>query len=291
MTPASFFGDIVLHVPTGASMRHPSVILDVADGVFLRSGDFVAAINAYYDESARGQWFCVAGYVFKKSRLKLFERHWRAMLADYGLPYFRMSACNARRKPFDKLSEAQCIAVATRAIELIKEYSAVGFAIAVNPASLEKTLQGEARNGILSTAYEHCVWMALVAVRSWADENGQKGQIAYFFESGDQHQTKANRLMQLIFAKSNLRDKYRYQSHSFIPKDSYPTQAADLLAWQWMKECTRLSEGAKRPPRKDYESLTSRLGSHWMCLAQPDDMYRAHADMLKAFPSSSAVLS
>jgi hypothetical protein len=209
------------------------------------------------------------------------------MLADYGLPYFRMSACNARRKPFDQLSEAQCIAVATKAIALIKEYSSVGFAIAVNPASLEQTLQGEASNGILSTAYEHCVWMALVAVRSWADETHQKGQIAYFFEAGEQHQTKANRLMQAIFAKTNLRNRYRYQSHSFIPKATYPEQAADLLAWQFMKECTRLSEGTKRPPRKDYASLVCNDGSHYVCLAQPDDMYRAHAEMLKAFPVSS----
>lgn len=280
-------GDIVFPVPTGARMMASSIVLDVADGVFLRSGDFVATINAYFDESERGRWFCVAGYVFKKSRLKLFERHWRIMLADYSLPYFRMSACNAHKKPFDSLSETQCIAVATKAIELIKEYSAVGFAIAVNPASLEQTLKGEARNGLLSTAYEHCVWTALVAVRSWVDETRQKGQIAYFFESGCQHQTKANRLMQAIFAKSNLRDKYRYQSHSFIPKASYPEQAADLLAWQFMKECTRLSEGAKRAARKDYASLVCNEGQHYVCLAQPDDMYRAHAEMLKAFPVSS----
>ncbi len=58
-----------------------------------------------------------------------------------------------------------------------------------------------------------------------------------------------------ILPKGGLpRLKQHYSGHGFVPKLGNPVvQAADLLAWQWLKDRKNAAEG--RPRRKDLASL------------------------------------
>jgi hypothetical protein len=61
--------------------------------------------------------------------------------------------------------------------------------------------------------------------------------MSFFFEAGFMHEGLANRMMNRIFKAPQLCEFYRYKAHVFVDKkEARPTQAADLLPWQWYKD-------------------------------------------------------
>jgi hypothetical protein len=233
--------------------------MQLAEAVAPRADDLVALIQAYFDESyGEGGVFCVAGYAFARMKCRPFDAAWRAMLAKYRLPFFRMSSCAHGNGVFKHLSSDECIAVEKEAIALIKRYAACGFAITVDPADFAKVV---GQPGIEKTPYEFCVTMCLVAVSVWADQPGRPPvSISYFFEAGHKHQGETQAVMDRVFRDPHLRDRYGYMSHTFVAKeDARPAQAADLLAWQWFTDHKRRKSGRSPEPRKDLAALIDGL--------------------------------
>jgi hypothetical protein len=113
-----------MNAPESWSEEDESVFASLLDA--FAPDDAVVLIQSYFDESYNPSLLCVGGYTFRRRDGRLLDRDWRKMLRRYALPYFRMSACNARQPPFDGLTEAQCVAVATEAIRLINEYAEFG---------------------------------------------------------------------------------------------------------------------------------------------------------------------
>src|SRR5947207_1756680 len=105
-----------------AIVEADSAFGSLLDAMGTSPDDIAVLINCYFDESYDPNLMCVAGYAFRSDKARYLDRHWRSMLRRYRLPFFRMSACNANQPPFDHLSEAECIAVATEAIGLIKQF-------------------------------------------------------------------------------------------------------------------------------------------------------------------------
>jgi hypothetical protein len=228
---------------------------DFLESVAPNAEDLIVLIKSYFDESYNSSLLCVAGYTFQSRGARLLDKEWRAMLLRYRrLPYFRMSACNSRQEPFDRLTESECIAVATEAIGLINKHAVYGYAITVDQAAFHKIVT---RKGFASSPYELCCWMCLVAAKLNADRQFPNDKMSFIFEAGFPDQGGANRTMMRIFGSPKLRADYRYKSHSFIDKiDSCPTQASDLLAWQWYKDYMRRANGATEP-RGDLRALLS----------------------------------
>ena len=214
----------------------------------------MTVIHAFFDESHSGKndpFFVVAGYVFKTSKLRQFEAKWKLLLAKYKLPFFRMAACAHGNPPFDKLTKAQRDGAARTAIALIKEYASVGIGVATNP---QVQVLGN------RTVYPECVWMCLAGVKSWATDNAKLGSIGYYFESGHPDEKSAKEVMGIIFNDPALKADYRCVAYGFVGKeDSFPAQAADLLAWHMYTQ-------AKRPDGKsqrlDFQSLLEK--PHWL---------------------------
>lgn len=237
--------------------------------------DLVVLFNSYFDESYDAGLLCVAGYSFTSAKARALDAEWRVMLARYHLPYFRMSACNACQEPFDHLTEQQCIAVATEAIGLIHKFAAHGYAVTVDQEAFNKVVTPK---GFVSTPYELCAWQCLIAARSETAKITAGGKTSYFFEAGFRHEGLANRLMNNIFKTPTLREAYNYKSHTFVDKvESRPTQAADLLAWQWYKDSTRRAKGATKS-RGDLVALLSGT-PHWVIHSNAERL-RVMIDML-----------
>ena len=94
----------------------------------------------------------------------------------------------------------------------------------------------------------------------------------FVFEAGFADQGQANRMMNNIFRSPQLHSFYQYEGHSFLEKDKCrPTQAADLLAWQWYKDINRRSKGLLKP-RGDLAALLK---------GTPHFALHATADMLQ----------
>lgn len=217
----------------------------------------MALLQAYFDESYGGGGpMCVAGYVFTKSNLNVFDRQWRRLLKRYGLPFFRMSVCAQGAKPFKKLSMEQRIAVETAAIGLIRKYAACGFAVTVDPQVFERVTKTGMVARLAANPYEFCVWLCVLMVRNWAEDHRGSSAISYVFETGHQHQSIANAMMNGIFREPRLREVCMCRSHLFMEKvAACGCQGADLLAWQWFTDHKRRATGQRRGSRKDLLAL------------------------------------
>jgi hypothetical protein len=220
--------------------------------------DLVAFLECYFDESGThggSPVTCVAGYLFDKDGCKALDLKWKEVLDRYRLPYFRMSACAHRQKPFDQLSPQECIDAETAMIRLINEYALLGAAVAVNEKDYNTWFEGRNPAG---SAYTFCCWQVLAGIRSYIMKNRFDGKVAYFFEAGHASQSEANGLMHRIFANPTLREGYRYAGHSFVDKQAVrPVQTADILAWHQATQVKRWLN-KNNSIRADFRALASK---------------------------------
>lgn len=221
--------------------------------------DLVALLQTYFDESHGPDGrMCVAGYAFTKSRAITFDRLWRRkVLGKYALPYFRMSSCAHGNDPFDKLNKDERLEAEKQAIAIIHETALRGVAATVDPDVWQYVTRNHPVARMTGTPYEFCTWICILMISIWAREERTGGahSISYIFESGDANQSKANSMMNFAFKHKHVRDYTMYGGHAFFPKEkATPTQAADLLAWQWFTDRKRVK---KKPytPRKDLRAL------------------------------------
>jgi hypothetical protein len=226
-------------------------IADILPSFFGGRRGFVVLMSSYFDESASGQYFAVGGYIFRKSKIRHFEREWALMLKSNDLPYFRMSACNARQYPFANMTDAECDCIAREAIRIVCKYAVYGHFVAVRPSEFEEIL---GKGSFADNPYTLCIWLCLMAMRRWSDNHDSKALIGYFFEAGCNYQNDAEKLVGALGLPDRDFD-YRYAAHAFVQKDmSMPTQAADILVWQATKNLNRYDSGNKQP-RGDFRAL------------------------------------
>lgn len=214
-----------------------------------RGGYIAVTIEAYFDESGThggSPFLCVAGYLFEANKARSFDVEWRAMLADFDLPYFHRAPCEAGDPPFDKLDDVLRRAIRTRAIGIILKHVTHGLVVALDPRAYERIVPKHTHVG---DAYTFCATSIFNSVKEWGDRRRFHGKIAYFFEAGAKNQRTANELMAAKAASERGQAWYRYQSHTFLQKEhSTPLQAADVLAWHYRDHCMRAErKGAIHP--------------------------------------------
>lgn len=245
------------HLPP-LSRGAPSPASDVAErliGTLLPNGGrIVSLVEAHFDESIgeKGRnLLAVAGYLFTDRMARRLTREWAAVLRPHGIPYFRMSACAHRNKPFDGVSRDDCIAIETSMIEIVKRRAIQGFAVIVDLDEYEHFMP---RHELIGSAYTFCAHVVIGGIAHWIERTGYKGEVAYMFEAGHRSQSEANKIMGKIFDDPRLRESQRYRTHAFVDKaKSPPTQAADMLAWHTYTDQRRQFE--RLPRRKDFAAL------------------------------------
>jgi hypothetical protein len=219
-----------------------------------------AMMEAYFDESGTHHTspvMAVAGYLLRPDACLRLQYDWQECLRSYGLPYFRMSECANGAGAFSKIPMDQRISIERRLIETIKLRTEVGFACSVIVEEFNK-LTHESFRKSFGSAYTMCCNWCIHEVGQWAERSGYNGKIAYFFESGHDEQNETNRILARIAIHPELKDAYRYASHTFAEKRLVvPLQAADILAWQWHSAAKRLLKDPEAIARKDLKNLLS----------------------------------
>jgi hypothetical protein len=209
-------------------------------------------MSSFFDQSEAGPYYTVGGYLFRKSKVRPFEKEWGRMLKRFGLPYFRMSPCNAGKAPFDRLGDDGCDQCAREAIRIVKTYATYGYWATVRPADFDEIM---GKDSFAGNAYALCSYLCLMGMRYWSDVNDKGALIGYFFESGTEHEADTSQLIGAIGLSSTRGFNFRYAGHAFVQKErSMPTQAADILAWQVNKNYLRADSGLKKL-RGDFEAL------------------------------------
>lgn len=220
-----------------------------------RRGAVVALVGrAYFDESGTGPDaldLCLAGYIFKASEVFAFDAAWREMLAAYGLPYFHMKECAHNSGVFGHLTRDQCDRAARRAIEIIQAHAAQGVAISVD----KSVADGMRAGSIWQNPYSFIAGQVFHAVRGWVGRNEIAGNVACVFEAGADGVGQAVDAANKIMANPELQPLYRVVEFSTMLKgEATPLEAADMLAWHWLKYNRRQRQGIKEK-RKDFREL------------------------------------
>ncbi|MGA9794529.1 MAG: DUF3800 domain-containing protein [Rhizomicrobium sp.] len=213
-------------------------------------------VEAYFDESISegGKLLCVAGYLIEKGQSELLAAEWRAMLAAFGLDYFHMVECaHGKAEPFSLLDEPERVRLAFELIEVIKRRTVQGLGATIDLTDFTARF-GE--TCFFGTAYSVCFHKVIRGAALWAEKTEYNGEIAYFFEAGHSSGNEAKQLMNIGLRDPKIKSEMRYAGHAFVEKKKSPqVQAADLFAWQLIKDMKNYDEGRRR--RKDYENLTS----------------------------------
>lgn len=225
--------------------------------IFLpRGGAVMALVEVYFDESSSRPISGVAGYLFEKDACRKLEGEWGEVLVEWGLSSFHMVDCAHGNGEFGRISKPDRVEIQTKLIGILKRYMACGFVASIDLryCALLPTVPSWGMK--LISPYSMCCYFGLMHARRWAESSGFEGEIAYFFEAGDSHQTEANRMMGELFSSPTLRNFYRYAAHSFVPAEkAVPLQCADLLAWQWTKAMKDKVTMGKEKFRADLMSL------------------------------------
>jgi hypothetical protein len=209
-------------------------------------GMVVPMYEGYFDESGslneEPRIFCIAGYFINSDSARVMDSAWRAVLAQYELPYFHMVDCAHDAGRFKRLSMDDRVAIQTQLISLIKQHTLAGFAVLVKVESFEPSLE-------IPDAYHACAFHCVKAMLTYLDTYRLARNVAFIFEKG--HPSAEGTYAHVAQRLGGL-DK---SSLAFMAKGDAPLlQAADLLAWQSVKYLKDRHAHA-HAPRKDFLSL------------------------------------
>lgn len=197
------------------------------------------------------------GYVFESPvQLSKFNEEWASALQSASIAYFRMSEFANGTGEASRLSRDDRSDLVRRLIGIIKRRAGVGAVVGVSTGDFNSTFNQDAQakyGGMYTLGTQLC----LSCIERWCDERQIDADIAYVFEAGHPSQTEASRYLNIIGGDAryiHLKKRYRYGSHTFGEKRLIlPTQAADLLAWQWRKHLIRRAN--HQCERLDFASL------------------------------------
>lgn len=221
-------------------------------------------VEAYFDESGTHDGspvVCMGGYIFDAEKAKSLTVGWQKMLEDFGsagtqLPYFHMTDITKVDKlgmgigMYKHLTREECNNCAMEAIRLIKKHATWGVMISLDLADFAVMPHKES----FPTPYSFVAFQTMMAVRFWANQANYRGEIAYIYESGADHNAEAHKLMAEVENIPELRGAYRYGSHTFQEKTTaLPLQCADILAWHSFTHVRRKRAGDTL--RKDLQAL------------------------------------
>ncbi len=207
-------------------------------------------LEAYFDESGKGDTLAVAGYVYGPLDAGRITTSLRRSFGGKVFHANKVSACEGdflglTRKESDKYFRRMC--------QVIVQHAVFGFVVSCNPKIVAKN---KVQVDGYKTAYTFLLHTGMSLVKWWLEHNKMSGPVAYFFENGHRHAGDAARFLDR--RSKQLPSLYMHHSHTFIDKkDAPPLWTADWLAWEWTKHVEETLErtGMERPKRQVRESL------------------------------------
>jgi hypothetical protein len=211
--------------------------------------------RTFFDESgttAAEKNLCVAGYIFEGETEGLFDAEWRAMLARYGLPYHHMREFGSQGEGvYRHLTWEDRERSRSDAIAIIRWHAACGFAFSIDKASVE----GIIKNSPWTNAYAFLANQAFYGVETWLRAR-EAGLVDYVYEAGALGWDEALKVFDDAKAIPELEQHLRLGTFVCLGKnDATPLQAADLLAWSWLRERRRVDSGEKLGRHEEFRRL------------------------------------
>lgn len=208
-------------------------------------------LQAYFDESEHQEsgLFCIAGYGMMSHQVRRFNREWRDLFGSLSL---HMKHFVHRRGDFDGMKDDETNRLLKGAIEIINRRVAFGVAVFCHLDNINESLNDRiAWFRGLENPYSISHHACMVGVGQWSREH-DAGHVAYVFEDGYRNPGAVTQMLAEIKKSPQAVEHLALGSHTFAGRQEFlPLQAADLLAWEWVKA----HREPERPLRASLEEL------------------------------------
>jgi hypothetical protein len=246
------------------------VVENVLDDV-LPHGGVVAMLKAYFDKGAKKEAdgiMAIGAALFKPTPYKRFCREWNKFLAWWDAPAFHATDFyTGGGDYFYRANENQSIIPERKArfdSDSKRIPSIIGAHMRVMVAVSFKTdeflvVAPENWRERFGSLHSVACQFAAMAISHWAKKSHYNGQIAYFFEKGDEEQDEVKHAFDKLFDNPIHRRNLRMAaSPIFVEKGAARgLEVADFLAWHWNKYYADTLANYRNPRdmRKDIAAL------------------------------------
>jgi Protein of unknown function (DUF3800) len=212
-------------------------------------------LTAYFDESGTHSGspiLAVGGLLAPQDAWVQFAGKWSRALQKCGLAQFHMVEFENRRGAYKVLSETERTELITRLTDIIAETAVVGVAAALVKGDYA-TLQ-ETENFTFGSEYSFCANECVRLFKDWMNAQGSQRRIVYVFEKGAEGVSGLRQSFEEGLESDP--DRYHLQGlHFFTKADHTQLQAADIFAYEALKQALRVSGRDSRPLRKSLGNI------------------------------------
>lgn len=209
-------------------------------------------LQAFFDESGHPEsgLFCVAGYGMMSHQVRRFDREWKRLL---GTRTLHMKELAHLRGDFAGMTREAADTLLKEAVEIINRRVAFGVVVFCHVENIEKALEGRLAKAYgFENLYSICHYACMLGVGQWSHQHNA-GTADYVFEDGPRRGAVTQALIEMKKSPEMV-ELCALGLHAFTAKREFlALQAADLLAWEWIKA----QREPERALRRSMEELVS----------------------------------
>lgn len=253
-------------------------------------GDFSIYFDESYSHPPEPRVYTIGGYLSTDVQWKKFQKEWRKILDSENVPYFHMADFQACKPPYGAWSKDKRANFLASLHAVIHKRTLMSFVTTANVMDFE-ALTTEQKKKLVHPhifAAKNC----MKAVGFWAAGNIiNHPLITYVFEEGSDHDNEVKKLLYEELPDEDRRF-FRMASLRHVKKKMPPLQAADVVAYEAMKEVTRrLNTENQRPARLSGINLGKTKRDIWRYCGTIDFISSIEQAELraKAYPKSEKV--
>jgi len=217
-------------------------------------------LTAYFDASGAnaGQTaFAVGGWISTVEKWTQFNFAWKEMLDLHNARVFHASELESRKGRYSTWSKEQKRAFQGDAYTLIERFAFTAVSSVVVKADFDHQFSFENyKEGAIGSYYNFCMIQCMGNVAAWANMQHYDGEIAYFFEAGDEGERRAHTGLAETLEDLEKKSKFRIGSYAFVPKENAsPLQASDIWVYEICKYAENRAAGGVRGERYPFKFL------------------------------------
>ncbi|MEJ0063836.1 MAG: DUF3800 domain-containing protein [Alphaproteobacteria bacterium] len=203
-------------------------------------------IKVYMDESGihdDSPVVSVGAYLARPKEWGEFTKKWKCAIRPIKC-YHATDAANLRGE-FKGWKTEDVTEIVKRALPIIPQYTAMGFAVAINLNDLKQAMNG--KRGllkVLGSPYRACLLWTIALIMAEKNKNESMERIAFYHEINNMRE---DALKVYDHVHNTMNPNSSIMSFSFGAKKDYPPlQAADVLAYEANKRLRNIAASNRR---------------------------------------------
>lgn len=205
----------------------------------------MAMITAYFDESETAgeerDYFVVAGLVADAYRWAKFDREWKHILDEFGVPYLHMRELNPLKGPYKGWSESKRAGFLRRlSLTLTSTCNSIRSISCAIQTKDYIELVSEGERAQVGHAYHFCLYWCIPSVLLPYHHDDSEHLIDFVFDERHGVELKARQALNVFKNAPSTPEHLRRKIAGLSYRDDKlvrPLQAADFLAYEINKHC------------------------------------------------------